>query len=127
MRVCIVCQKEVKSGARVREDPAIRLIRTVKRLLGIARNNELYVCAQDIPAHAQRRKNFEKNLIIASVIGALLVLVLIVLPLLAGRLDVIGLVSALFIGVLIVLAVVFFRYTPAIEQEGSEKKKKRRK
>lgn len=117
MKICIVCQKEVEPGraARIREDTMIQGIRKAKQWIGIAKNNELYVCEQDYDAHVQRRKGFEKNLVISSVIGAGLVVFLLFLPLLAGRLDIGNIISAVGVGVLVVVAVVFFSYTAAIE------------
>lgn len=117
MKVCIVCQKEIKGkgSPKVKEDNAIRFIRKIKQKVGVAKNNELYVCKEDIETHTKRRKDFEKNLIVSSVLAAGLVIFLIGLPLLMGTLDLGNLIGSIFIGALIILVVVFFRYTPAIE------------
>lgn len=122
MRMCIICQKEVVQGSgalQVKEDPAIRLIRRVKQAAGIARNNDLYVCTADREAHAKRRKDFENNLIFSTVIAGVFVLLLIVLPILSGRLNVLGILGSILLGALLIVVVIFFRYTPAVEEQPS--------
>lgn len=117
MHVCIVCQKEVESGqgVRIKEDPVIRWIRRVKQWLQVAKNNELYVCNEDYAAHLERRKKFEKNLVIFTVLAAGLTFLLIILPILSGRLDLGGILGSILIGGLIIVAVVFFGYTAGVE------------
>ncbi len=128
MKVCIVCQKEISkddTASMVKEDPAIALIRRVKSLFGIAKNNELYVCGNDLDAHMQKRLNFERNMMITSILAAGLILVLIGLPLLSGRLNLGSLIGSLFIGVMIILVVVFFRYTPQVAAAKADTPKSR--
>ena len=63
MKVCISCQKDMegKRAVPVKEDRIIRVIRTIKKTLGIAQMNELFVCEIDLEEHVQRRKSFEKD------------------------------------------------------------------
>lgn len=114
---CIICQKDIagQSAAKVKEDFIIQWIRKLKQTAHIAQNNELYVCEADIKVHAEKRKKFERNAVIGTTIAILFVLIVIGLPLLSGRFDVITCFSALVIGVVLLTAVVLFMYTPAIE------------
>jgi len=119
MRICIVCQKGVegKSAVAVKEDAVIRAIRGVKQAFRIAANNELYVCEEDIPKHREKRREFERSLLFFGVLAAVVVILLVALVLLSGRFDAAALLSALVIGVLILLFAIVFKYAPAMEKE----------
>lgn len=114
---CIICQKDLagESAAKVKEDFIIQWIRKIKQAANIAQNNELYVCEADIKPHAEKRKKFERNAVIGTTIAILFVLIVIGLPLLSGRFDLVTCFSALVIGVVLLIGVVLFMYTPAIE------------
>ena len=125
MRVCIVCQKDVsgKSAKPIKEDNIIRMIRAVKQVLRIAANNELYVCEDDLAIHLQRRRSFERSIILFGVLSAIVVVLLIGTMLLSGRFDIWAILSAFIVGVFILLFAFVFRYAPAVEGVSSEEKK----
>lgn len=116
MRVCIVCEKDIegKRAVPVKEDRIIRLVRTAKRLVGVAKMNELYVCEADLPKHSERRKGFEKSMLFASVLAALLLVLVLGMIVLSGNFDAWSLVSA-FVIAGFVLVLPLFKYTPAVE------------
>lgn len=116
MKVCIACQTDVegKKAVRIKEDRIIRAIRTIKRSLGIAQMNELYVCEEDMKKHTERRRSFEKSMLFASVFAAIIVVLVLVALLLSGRFDPWAIVSAFIIGGF-VLVLPLFRYAPALE------------
>ena len=75
---CIVCQK-TKPGFEVSEDPVIRVIRRLKRAVGIAQNNRLVVCPSCAGEHAKRRATFEKRLVRYGALGAIITVLFIFL------------------------------------------------
>jgi energy-converting hydrogenase Eha subunit A len=116
MKVCVSCQMDVegKKALPVREDRIIRTIRSVKRALNVAQNNELFVCQDCMPKHMERRKSFEKSMLFSSVFAALILVVLVAALLLSGRFDPWALISAVIVCGFI-LALPIFRYAPAVE------------
>ncbi|VVC04610.1 Uncharacterised protein [Candidatus Bilamarchaeum dharawalense] len=114
-KVCIMCQANVdgKPGAvAIREDRIITTIRTIKKKLGIAQMNQLYVCQTDLQKHSERRKSFEKSMMIATVLAGVILVIMILAIILSGRLDAWAIVSAFILaGFVIILPV--FKYTPA--------------
>ncbi len=117
MKVCIVCQKDIsgKSAVPVKEDIIIRTIRSFKQFFHIATNNELFVCSDDVPVHEERRKSFERSMIFFGVLSAIVVLLLVGTLLLSGRFDIFAFISAILIGIFILLLSIVFKYSPAIE------------
>ena len=117
MKVCVTCQESVegKKAVPIREDRVIRIIRAVKKAVGIAKNNELYVCEKDIAKHTERRKSFEKGMLFASVLAGFLLIVLIGSLIVNGRFDLWAIASALVVGAFVLL-LPLFKYAPAIEQ-----------
>ncbi len=117
MKVCIICHKDVsgKKAIRVKEDNVIKSIRSIKRVLNIAKNNELYVCEEDMGEHSKRRKSFEKSMLFFGVIAGLVVIVFGGLLLLSGNFDLGSLVSLLLLGALLLLFSVIFKFVPAVE------------
>lgn len=117
-KICMICGKELKEGkaAKVKDDAVIKTIRDLKRRLGIAQNNELYVCEKDLVTHEKKRKKFERDMVIVSTVALLIVLILIGLPLLMGRFDIGTTISAIFIGLIIVFILALFEYTPAVSK-----------
>jgi len=116
MKICIACEKDVEGmrAVRVKDDRVIRFFRSVKKTLGIARMNDLYVCEVDLPKHQERRKSFEKSMLFAVVLAGIVLVLVVIMLLLAGRFEVWALVSALIISGFILL-LPFFRYAPAVE------------
>lgn len=116
-KVCIICHKELgaENAAKVKEDFFIESIRNLKRFLGVAQLNELYVCEPDIQKHAEKRRRFERNAVIGSTIVALFVLATIGLPILSGRFDILGFFSSILVGIVIILLIALFMYVPAID------------
>jgi len=117
MKVCVDCQQEVvgKKAVRVKEDRTIRMLRSIKRLLRISKENELYVCEADLEKHLERRKSFEKTMLIFAAIAAFIVVLLLVTILFSGRFEILTIISAILIGVFLFLFSVIFKYVPAVE------------
>jgi len=117
-KVCVVCRNEIKGEAyRVKEDSAIRFIRSIKTKLRIAQGNELFVCEKDYKKHIERRKGFEKELIIYTIIAAVVFVLLGFMPMLAGSFNIGAFLGALFVSGMILLLFVVFKYVPAIEEK----------
>ncbi len=115
-RVCIICQKEVSgAAAKVKNDNVIEIIRKIKNLLRVAQNNELYVCANDMGAYAERRKKFEKDLVAYGILAAVVIILLVGLPLLGGKFDIIVLIYSIVLGAIIFGLGAMIKYVPAIE------------
>ncbi|MFH1785556.1 MAG: hypothetical protein ABH842_03940 [Candidatus Micrarchaeota archaeon] len=117
-KVCVICQTNVdgKEALPIKEDRIITTIRAVKRKFGVAQMNELYVCAKDLQNHSERRKSFEKSMMIATVLAGLILVVIILSIVLSGRLDLWPIISA-FILAGAVIALPIFKYTPAVFKE----------
>ncbi len=117
MKVCIECQKDV-TGLRavmVKEDQVIRIIRRIKRILKISKENELYVCAECLPKQLERRKAFERTVLVFTAIAALLLLLMLIAIIFSGRFEIWTVVSAVLIAVFLFLFAFIFRYVPAVE------------
>ncbi len=115
MKICIVCEKEIKgnAGSPVKEDRIIRTLRKIKEMFKIAKKNELYVCKEDLKKHQERRKSFEKGVLFTSIGAGLVIVVTIARTILSGFQAwaiLSGVVLAFFI-----LLLPLFKYTPAIE------------
>ena len=106
MKVCVDCQKEIsgKKAVRVREDRVIVSIRWLKRLFKVSKENELYVCEEDMKKHAERRKSFEKSMMIFAVLAAMIFLLLLASIIISGRVEFWTILSA----IAIVLLLLFF-------------------
>ena len=117
MKVCVSCEEDVsgKDAVAIKEDRVIRIIRKAKKALRIAQMNELYVCSDCMEEHKKKRKSFEKTMLFASLLSALLALLVIVSPLLSGRLDIWGLFSGLILAAFVLTLPIYFKYTPAVE------------
>lgn len=116
MKVCISCQTDVssKTAYPIKEDRIIKVIRGVKKALGIAQMNELYVCKDCLPKHNERRKSFEKSMLFASVFAGLVLVILLAAIILSARFDAWAVISAFIVaGFIVVLPV--FKYAPAVE------------
>ncbi len=115
MKICVDCQKDV-SGMRavpVKEDRIIRFIREVKRFFKVSKENELYICYSCRVKHDERRKSFEKTMLIFSVVAALIILLMLITILLSGRFELWAVVSGLMIILLLFVFSLIFKYVPA--------------
>jgi len=135
MKVCIECQQEVvgKRAVRVKEDRIIGVLRWLKRKLGIAKENELYVCEDHLKKHLEKRKDFEKSMVIFAILTSILLLILLVSIAISGRIELWAIVSTIALIVLLVFFSLVFRYVPNVEstepkliQQEKEMKKKKR-
>jgi len=135
MKVCIECQQEVvgKRAVRVKEDRIIGVLRWLKRKLGIAKENELYVCEDHLKRHLEKRKDFEKSMVIFAILTSILLLILLVSIAISGRIELWAIVSTIALIVLLVFFSLVFRYVPNVEstepeliQQEKEMKKKKR-
>lgn len=117
MKVCVSCEEDVagKDAVAVKEDRVIRLIRSVKKTLRIAQMNELYVCSDCMVEHKKKRKSFEKTMLFASLLSALLALLVVIAPLLSGRIEIWGFFSGIILAAFVLTLPVYFKYTPAVE------------
>lgn len=115
MKVCVDCQKEVNGmrAVRIKEDRIIDFIRKVKRALKISKENELYVCYTCLPVHKEKRKSFEKTMLIFSVVAALIFLLMLATTLISGRFELWAIVSGLLIIALLFVFSLIFKYVPA--------------
>jgi hypothetical protein len=116
MKVCITCQKDVegKNAVRVREDRVIRTIRAIKQAFRVAQMNELYVCQEDVKAHQERRRGFERSMLLAAILAGIIILLLIITSVLSGRFEVYEFFAGILLA-LVILAFPLFRYAPSLD------------
>jgi hypothetical protein len=114
-RVCWICEKEVPEGTPIKNDVVIRFIREMKRKMGILKGNELVVCHTHLAAYAEKRKRFERNLVLYATAAVLIAIGLPVFPLLAGaEFNPMVIVFALLLAAA-VFALSLLNYVPALE------------
>lgn len=114
---CIVCEGE-KSGYAVREDAVIKAIRAVKQKLNMAKGNTLIVCHSCVEPYKKKRSEFERALVQYGLLGAFLLLLLVVVPLLIGGGFNLGTVATALLLALLIFAFSIFRYYPAADLAG---------
>ncbi len=116
-KLCISCQMDVegRKAFPIQEDRIIRGIRAVKKALGVAQMNKLYVCEACMPKHMERRRSFEKTMLFASVLAGIMLLIMIIAPILNGRFEAWAFLSGFIVAGFIVLLPVMFKYVPAVE------------
>lgn len=116
-KLCIVCGKPVTGlkAVKVKEDPILGFIRSVKRALKIAQENELYVCEGDLKVHQQRRSEFQKSMILFSIVASVVVIAVIAGAVLSGTLNLAALFASFLIAVMLVIFSMIIKYTPATE------------
>lgn len=116
-KVCIICEKPVSGlkAVKVKEDAILGFIRSVKRATKTAQENELYVCEADLPKYNQRRNEFQKSIIIATILAALVVVAVAIGAIMSGTINVVAIVAAIFIAGIIFLFSVIIKYVPAVE------------
>lgn len=123
-KVCIMCEKEPGGKAyAVKDDAIVSTIRTVKRKLGIAKNNELYVCEACLPVYKEKRKKFEKNLVFYAALAVVVFVLINGLQIFYGRFSFFTFFSSFVLALLIVgLAVINYATPPLAEAAVFEKK-----
>jgi hypothetical protein len=124
-KICVVCHKE-KQGRPVRDDIVLKSIRRVKEVLKISTGNDLVVCPDDYEEAKKRRQDFEKSLLTAGGIGAVLGIILVVIAVISGR-DIIGILSSILflIALVIIFALLsFYKYFPAVEEKPTAERAK---
>ena len=86
-KVCIITQKEVKSGYLVEDDIVIRAIRRAKRALGIAKNNTLVVSDEGLAEYHKKRSAYEKSIAKYAILAGVVFIVVVILPLFTAGLS----------------------------------------
>ncbi len=115
MKICIYTQKTVE-GAKaipIKEDRIIRGIRAIKKIFGVAQNNELFVSEAYLQEHTKRRKSFEKSMLFASVLAGLVFIAVLYSIVSTGRFEGLAILSAFVIGGFI-LSLPLFKYSPGL-------------
>ena len=116
MRVCIICEKEPQGKAyAVKDDAVVRTIRGVKQRLGIARNNELFVCESCLPVYREKRKKFEKNLVLYVAIGVVIFVLLNGFQIMSGRFNFVTFLASVLIALLVAALAVLNYATPPLK------------
>lgn len=120
--VCVECGGE-KKGYMVREDAVIRGIRRVKKMLGIAKNNILVVCAECAAVRKEKRERFEKRFVQHGAVAVIVFLLFVLVPVFSGaRWGVIELLTSALLAALVggaILLLTLFGYSPAFEMPQS--------
>jgi hypothetical protein len=114
-RVCWLGEDEVKEGTPLKNDVVIRFIREWKRKLGILKGNELVVCPKHLALYAEKRKKFERNLVLYATAAVLIAVGLPVLPLLLGAPFQLTTICFSLLLAAMVLALSILNYVPALE------------
>jgi hypothetical protein len=115
-KVCIICQKEISgSASKVKNDGVIEFIRRIKNALKVAQNNELYVCETDMKPYLDRRKRFEKDVVMYGILAIAVVVLLVGLPLLGGKFELGVLIYSILLGALVFVLGALIKYVPAVE------------
>lgn len=114
-KVCWLCEKEVAEGTPLKTDVVIRFIREMKRKLGILRGNELVVCPEHLAKYVEKRKKFERNLVLYATGAVLIAVGLPLIPLVAsGSFHWASVCFSFLLGAM-VLALSILNYVPALE------------
>lgn len=116
-KVCVICHNEVTGNAvRVKDDFIINSIRSIKKFFRVSQNNQLFVCGKDLNLHREKRKKFERELLIISAIVIIVLLLLNGLPLISGTFQFSMFLSSIVISILIIMFAIIFKYAPAAEE-----------
>lgn len=117
-KVCIICHSEPDEGARkVKDDFVIKAIRFLKQKLGIAKNNELYVCEKCLQLYYEKRKKFERNLIFSVIIAALVFIAINGLQIFAGVFSIVAFFISIFLGAFIIILTILVYEVPPLEEK----------
>lgn len=117
MKVCIECEKNVEGikAVKIKEDNVILAIRSIKRALKASKENELYVCEEHLKKHIERRKSFQKSLVLFGVAAVLVFVLGLISMVLSGNFSILGFLAAIVIAAFLILFAVIFKYTPDVE------------
>lgn len=103
MKICIICEKEPSGNAyKVQDDFIIKGIRAIKQKLGVAKNNELYVCEPCYAVYKEKRKKFERNIVFYTAMAIIIFVVLNTIPLLSGIFNVFTFITSLVLAAMII-------------------------
>lgn len=116
-KLCVVCEKPIAGlkAVKIKDDAVLILIRNVKRALRIAQENELYVCEADLKKHQQKREEFQKTVILFSILASIVVVAVLAGALLSGTVNLVALFASFVIALMIILFSLIVKYVPATE------------
>ncbi len=122
MKIDIISKEPLAPGSqayRIKKDFIINTLANIKKMLKTYQGNELYVSKQNLEDYKKRRKEFEKSLMWASVLVALIWFTGILSILNGANLNqaINSLISLILITLLVLFAVVYTRYIPDIHSE----------
>lgn len=112
--VCIVCRKE-KKGSKVEDDLYLTTIRDIKNRLHIAKNNALVVCDECLPKAKEKRRRFERSLMIWTILATVFFVLLVIMA---------QTLQSVFFGIVIAIIFILFSlitYFPRVEEHGGKK------
>ena len=117
-KVCVVDAKELKQNEKcyeIKEDAIIRAIRKTKQLFNdfirifkkdfnIMKNYKLCVCKEHVVEYAEKRKKFERAMILYASFAGLLIMFFSAMPLIVGgTINISTIISSLVLGAIIIL------------------------
>lgn len=114
-KVCIICSQE-KSGSMVLDDAVIKAIRGIKKRFGMAKGNTLVVCALCMEKHKEKRRKYERDLVIHVVIAGIVLVVFVLAPIFTSGFSLSSLVAGLLLAALII-GLSVFSYSPKIAED----------
>ncbi|MCX8197596.1 MAG: hypothetical protein N3F07_00140 [Candidatus Micrarchaeota archaeon] len=118
-KVCIICEKEAAQGLVVEDDAVIIAIRKVKNMLGVAKNNQLMVCDLCAESYKRKRESYERNIVIHTIIAALVLLAFILLPLFTSGFSIWSLVMGVVLAG-VIMGFSLFSHVPKASQKKNE-------
>ncbi len=124
-KVCIISGERVQKGYPVADDFVIRSIRSVKKRLGIAKNNTLVVSHEKLEEYRKKREKYEKDLVMHIVLAGFVLVLFVLLPIFTTGFS----ITALLLGIVLAAMIVglsVFSHCPRIEAKGIGKKKRKR-
>jgi len=109
--ICVICRQE-KKGDKVEDDIYLETMRKIKNKLNIAANNTLVVCKDCLPKADEKRKRFERTIMVWGILMSLLfVMFMLMSPtLLSIFLSIVAIIFFMFIAFLT-------SYFPNIEKQ----------
>ncbi|MEM3422240.1 MAG: hypothetical protein QXF35_02150 [Candidatus Bilamarchaeaceae archaeon] len=116
-KVCIECGNLVygKKAVKVKDDIILKILRDIKRATKTAKENELYVCEDDLKKNQQKRSEFLKSMLIFGIAAAAVLLLSLVSIILSGVFNIGLLLFGFVVAATILLLVIITKYTPAVE------------
>jgi len=117
--ICIVCKGE-KKGNRVEDDMYIETMRKIKNRLHIATNNTLVVCNDCMQKAEEKRRRFERTLMIWGILATLFFVMLILIS--HNLMSLLLAVIVSIIVALVFMSIAFLTsYFPKVEKHGGKK------